>query len=384
MAPVSQKFLCQVCTADRLEIIDLYAGLPRVTSDCKPWPSGGKMAVCHACGATQKLPDAAWFDDIGRIYKEYEIYKLSSGAEQVIFNGNGSAAPRSQTLVDFIGRSVSLPAQGKLIDIGCGNGGALRTFSSALPAWRLYGTELSDAALPLLKTLPNFVQLFTGEQPEIDERFELVTMIHSLEHMPEPSRTLKEASGLMTDAGMLFVEIPDVETSPFDLVVADHLMHFSRATLRFLAERNGFSVQVLRNDLLPKENTLLASRGGVSAQTPDASAGIALVKRNTAWLRAVIDLATSAANFGRPFGLFGTSISGMWLYGALQDKIEFFVDEDESRIGQKVDGRPIVALKDIPKDSRVFVPLIPAVAKKVIARLAPWKAQFVAPPPLAS
>jgi len=380
---VADKFVCQVCLTDRLEKIELYADLPRVTSDCKPWPAGGKMAVCHACGAAQKLPDAAWFDDIDRIYKAYQIYELSSGAEQVIFNGDGGAAPRSRLLVDFIQRTVALPPEGKLIDIGCGNGGALRIFSEVLPDWKLYGTELTNASLPGLMRLPNFVQLFTGERPDILERFDLVTMIHSLEHMPEPSKTLKDAGDLLTASGNLFVEIPDVEMSPFDLIVADHLMHFSRATLRLLAERNGFNLQVLRNDLLPKENTLLARRGTVSPAWPDAAAGIALANRNIKWLHAVVETATKAASSNASFGLFGTSISATWLYGALRDKVKFFVDEDGTRIGKQIDGRPIIAPQDIPKDAIVFAPLIPAVADKVIARLSPWNQQFMAPPSLA-
>jgi trans-aconitate methyltransferase len=339
------------------------------------------MSVCHACGAVQKIPDAAWFDDIGRIYRGYQIYQLSDGSEQVIFNGDGKAMPRSRLLFEFIKRTTALPSRGKLIDIGCGNGGALRTFSESLPEWKLYGTELTDASLAGLKRLPNFVQLFSGERPEIRERFDLVTMIHSLEHMPEPSRTLKEAASLLTDSGKLFVEIPDVETSPFDLVVADHLMHFSRATLRLLVERAGFSVQVLRNDILPKENTLVAVRETIRPAEADASAGIALVKRNVNWLGAVVALATKAASSGT-FGLFGTSISSTWLYGSLHEKIAFFVDEDESRVGKSVDGRPIVAPKDMPKDGVVFVPLIPAVAEKVIGRLSRWGVQFIAPPPM--
>jgi len=384
MLRVTDKLVCQVCAVDRLELIEHYPNLPRVTSDCKPWPAGGKMAVCQACGAAQKIPDAAWFDEIDRIYSGYQIYNLSDGSEQVIFCGDGTAAPRSRLLIEFIQRTEPLPSKGKLIDLGCGNGGALRTFSEALPEWKLYGTELTDDSLEGLKRLPNFVRLFTGKQAEIKEHFDLVTMIHSLEHMPAPAKTLREAADFLTDDGKLFVEIPDVEASPFDLIVADHLMHFSRATLRLLAERAGFSVQVLRNDMLPKENTLIAKRRTVSPAKPDAAAGIALVKRNVEWLHALIDLAVKTASSGKSFGLFGTSISATWLSGILREKIAFFVDEDETRIGKTIEGRPIVAPTNMPTEAVVLVPLIPAVAEKLVGRLSRWRAQFILPPALTS
>jgi SAM-dependent methyltransferase len=380
MESVMGQLRCQICEADRLQILDTYADIPRVTSDCKPWPAGGKMSVCHSCGAVQKIPDAAWFEDINRIYGGYQIYDLSAGAEQVIFNSEGEAAPRSRLLVEFIRSNVSLALKGRLIDLGCGNGAALESFSKALPDWKLYGSELSEAASPFLNSLPNFVQLFTAEPRDIGGAYDLVSMIHSLEHMPFPSRTLAEALRLLSDDGVFFVEIPDVETSPFDLVVADHLGHFSRATLRYLFERNGFSVQTLRNDLLPKENTLLARRGNVDALLPDAAQGIFLANRNVAWLHAVIDRARQVASRSSQFGIFGTSISGTWLFGALRDEIDFFVDEDKTRVGQKLQGRPIIAPSEVPKGADVFVPLIPSVAEKVFARLAPLGIRFIAPP----
>jgi len=381
---VNKAFLCQVCSAGRLELIDSYARIPRVTSDCKPWPAGGKMAVCGDCGAVQKLPDAVWLDEIGRIYRDYQIYDLSNGAEQVIFNGAGNAAPRSRTLVDFLLRAISPPAMGKLIDIGCGNGAALGTFSSAptLSRWSLYGSELSASALPALKALPNFVELFVGDLDDIKERFDIVTMIHSLEHMPAPTQSLVQALRLLAAGGTLFVEVPDVETSPFDLIVADHLMHFSRVTLRYLASRVGCSVRILRNDVLPKEITFVAQLGASPAQKPDASQGADIARAGVDWLQRVIDAADAAAARGAPFGIFGTSISAMWLYGARPGRVAFFVDEDRTRIGRNIDGRPIVAPADIPAGATVFVPLVPAVAERVIARLSTPNAQLIAPPVL--
>lgn len=338
------------------------------------------MTVCRDCGAAQKLPDAAWLDEIGRIYRDYQIYELSKGAEQVIFNQAGDAAPRSRTLVDFLLRAISPPTTGKLIDIGCGNGAALGTFSPALSQWSLYGSELSASTSPTLRALPNFVELFVGDLTDIKERFDIVTMIHSLEHMPVPARSLEQALRLLAAGGTLFVEVPDVETSPFDLIVADHLMHFSRATLRYLASRVGYSVQILRNDVLPKEITLVGQSGASPAQKPDASQGVDIARTSVNWLQRVIEAAGDAAARGGPFGIFGTSISAMWLYGARQGRVAFFVDEDRTRIGQNIDGRPIVSPADIPADATVFVPLVPAVAERVIARLSAPRTRFVAPP----
>src|SRR5690349_12655478 len=178
------SYQCQVCSADALESLDEYRSLPRVTSDAKPWPSGGKLSVCHGCGAIQKLPDEKWRDEAMQIYRNYEMYHLSGGSEQLVFADSGAALPRSQQLVDFVMQRLNPARNGKVIDIGCGNGEALANFADVVPEWKLYGSELTDRARPALRRLKSFVNLYTVPPHEIDERFTLVTMIHSLEHMP--------------------------------------------------------------------------------------------------------------------------------------------------------------------------------------------------------
>jgi SAM-dependent methyltransferase len=376
-------FSCRICSGTKLEPIAGYTALPRVTSDCKPWPAGGTMTVCLDCGAAQKRPDAAWFDEIDRIYKAYQIYDLSSGSEQVIFNDQGVARPRSHALVDFVIREARTGSSGTLIDIGCGNGAALANFSSALPGWSLYGTELSDAPLERLKTLPNFGGFYTEPPRKIDKRFDIVTMIHALEHMPEPLETLQESAGLLSDGGQVFVEIPNVETSLFDLLIADHMMHFSPAHLAYVAGRAGLKAEILRDDVLPKEITMLASRGKGDAPLPDAQRGKSLVEGHIDWLSRVIEAARAAAEEATSFGIFGTSISGMWLYGALRDRVSFFVDEDVSRLGGAYDGRPILSPENAPVGSTVFMPFNPNAAASVYRRLKDiGPGRIMQPPPM--
>jgi 2-polyprenyl-3-methyl-5-hydroxy-6-metoxy-1,4-benzoquinol methylase len=373
---------CAVCDGNSLREVAGFAELSRVTSDCKPWPAGGKLHCCANCGAVQKIADQTWFDEIKEIYDQYEIYHLSAGAEQVIFGGN--IAPRSRTLVDFVIAKAELPRQGRLIDVGCGNGAALVNFSHALPGWRLSGSELSDKALVNLRNLPNFEKLYTVDIAEIPGKFDVVAMIHALEHMPAPHATLEASDEHLAENGTLFIEVPDLETSPFDILVADHRSHFTRTTLGHLAARAGMKALALTNQVLPKEITFLGRRGDTQADVrPDPQIGRRIVEATVGWLAAVQRSARQAARGGR-FGIFGTSIAGMSLYGAIRDDVEFFVDEDRTRVGQSFEGRPILSPDQAPAGSTVFVSLAPPIAAKVVGRLSKLPARFVAPPDLAA
>jgi 2-polyprenyl-3-methyl-5-hydroxy-6-metoxy-1,4-benzoquinol methylase len=372
-------YLCQVCASAALEVVDGYGALPRVTSDAKPWPSGGTLTVCTACGAIQKLPDQVWLREAKKIYDDYEMYYLSDGAEQLVFTSGGDAQPRSRQLIEYLVASAALPENGRVLDIGCGNGAALAEFAQMLPRWRLYGSEITERSLHRLRRLENFVRLFTEPPSQIAERFNVATMIHSLEHMPSPRAMVADAVSLLCPGGVLFIEVPDIEASPFDLLVADHLMHFSSPTLALLVARAGLRPAALVTDVVPKEITLLARAGESRASAPDPKRGVHIARTTVAWLQEVLSRARALAaeNF---IGIFGTAIAAMALYGALRDHVSFFVDEDPMRIGRHYDGKPVLAPANIPEGSAVFVALPPQRAQQIADRLSDFPVRFVLPP----
>jgi hypothetical protein len=93
----------------------------------------------------------------------------------------------------------------------------------------------------------------------------------------------------------------------------------------------------------------------------------------------VVDQACNAADRSGPFGIFGTSVAAMWLYGELQSKVDFFVDEDPGRIGT-LHGRPVLTPDRIPQGATVYLTLIPAVAGPVAKRIARPDLHLEVPP----
>ena len=80
-SPVSDR--CHNCGAAPLKRALGYENLFRVTSDCKPWPPGGQMGLCEACGLLQAVTNKRWEDESRDIYTGYEIYHQSGGIEQL-------------------------------------------------------------------------------------------------------------------------------------------------------------------------------------------------------------------------------------------------------------------------------------------------------------
>lgn len=385
IAPTGRE--CRVCGSSALREFDKFRGLKRVTSDSRPWEAGGRLAVCGECGGVQKLVEPGWLEDIERIYKSYMIYHQADGKEQPIFAGGGAPPlPRSLALAQHLDQKLQVARRAQVLDFGCGTGVALRTFSARYPQWKLYGAELSTKSLALLQRVPGFAELFTCPPSEIPMQFDLITAFHALEHVLEPVATLQGLFDRLADGGVLFVQVPDAGKNPYDLVIADHLLHFTLESLRITAQRAGCNVVEATDSVLPKELTLIARSGHVAHQSVLHSHGagpsLERVDAQIDWLVKQVWSASALARDSRHFGLFGTSISATWLAGYLDDRISFFVDEDESRVGGRHMGKPILAPAGVGPDADVYVPLIPVVAATVAERLSRPGARFHKPPPL--
>ena len=365
---------CHVCGADAVALVERYERLQRVTSDCKPWPAGGRLGVCSACGTIQKAFHRDWALECADIYRQYEVYHQSgTGSEQAVFDAvSGQPASRSSRLLDVLAGTYLGPS-GRLIDIGCGNGAFLRAASSRLANWVLAGAELDGRHRAAVEAIPGVEGLYTGKPDAFPGRFDAATMIHALEHMVEPMAFLQAVATRLNAGARLVLEVPDVAANPFDLLIVDHAVHFTQPILRGVVERSGYDVLFASDAVVAKELTLVAQPVAPRAcLAPRDDAGIRLASQWVAWLEATASAARARSGpvaGPRPFGLFGTSIAATWLASEVGAAVGFFVDEDPNRAGRSFMGRPVVRPGDVKEGSAVFVGLAPSVASRVAVRL---------------
>lgn len=366
---------CAVCGTASLHDVAGFGDLRRVTSDIRPWPAGGRLCVCSTCGTVQKPDDLGWRKDISHIYGSYQAYRMSGGMEQAVFReADNAAMRRSERLIEAFIQAVGPADTGGALDVGCGNGAMLRALSSMLPHWTLYGQDLDDREGPALQAIPGFSALIAKPIQEVTGRFDLVTMSHSLEHLPDPLAGLIAIRELLATGGRLFIQVPDASENPFDLAVADHRCHFSPDTLRLLLNRAGFAVDVLAA-WTDKELSLVAQPVGDSAAanippTPEGEKAVARVARQIAWLCRLVAEARSQAGHG-PIGIFGTAVAGTWLAQHVPGRVAFFVDEDPARIGRHHLGCPVLSPSQIPAGHPVLMPLPARMANRIADRLTP-------------
>ncbi|RXZ33724.1 class I SAM-dependent methyltransferase [Oxalobacteraceae bacterium CAVE-383] len=369
---------CHICSGALLPLSD-FSTLVQVTSDCRPWRGGGALAVCTKCDTVQKPTTASWLKEADEIYAEYAIYNQGGGAEQATFDLNsGAATARSEKIVEWLNAAGQLPAGGKLLDIGCGNGAFLRAFSQQYPDWQLTGLELNDRNRAAVEAIPGVTQLHVGPLSALNERFDLIVLIHALEHIPEPVRYVAALTEHLNPGGRLLIEVPDLDNSPFDILIADHATHFTAGTLQRVVEAAGFAPLTLQRGFVPKELSLLAVRAADAASSLVAS-DLPGKNRDTAaahlsWLHSLVQRSQQVQG---DFSIFGTSISATWMAASMDRQADFFIDEDYNRVGGSHMGRPIYHPTAMPSTPTVLVPLRADIAQEIAKRYAQLECDFV-------
>lgn len=362
---------CHVCGASPLRLLDGSGEFSMVSSDCRPSPWRGPLAVCPACATVVKPLDAAWSEATAAIYARYDIYHQSNGQEQPTFV-DGRATPRSAALLRWLEAKKPFRPEGILSDAGCGNGAFLRVFSSAHPSWRLRGLEWGERHHDEVKAIPGVECFDSSGLSGLCGTNDAVSMIHVLEHIPDPGQALGLVREHLAPDGVLILLVPDHTLNPFDLAIADHCTHFGSDSLVSLLEDSGFEVLAIdRGAAIPKEIAAVArpsARRGRTASGADGATRDALTSLR--FLTSLLGVA-GAISRDEPVGIFGTSVGGIWLASQQGVRTGFFVDEDPSRLGKELMGLPVYAPADVPAGSSIVVPLAPSVADAVISRLGP-------------
>ncbi|MFH1148462.1 MAG: class I SAM-dependent methyltransferase [Pseudomonadota bacterium] len=320
----------------------------------------------------QKIIDDTWRTEMSRIYQKYSIYHQSEGTEQTVFDGrSGRCSPRSLRLIEYLQVHAMPPRTGRLLDVGSGNGAFLREFSRSFPLWSLAGTELTDRYRSVIEGIKGVKRLYTCPPEEVPGVFDLVTLVHVLEHIPDPCGLISQLQDKLSPGGWLLLEVPEFLQNPFDLVVADHCTHFTFDTLRSHVQNAGYEINCATADWIPKELTILAQKTDRICNTAlDAPLEDTFkpVLKSLRWLDSLREAARNMASTG--FGLFGTSIAATWLFTELGGAVEFFVDEDINRAGKRLMGRPIYRPSQVPKGSHVLIVLPPKPGRQILARIA--------------
>lgn len=384
---IDTDLACHICGAQQLNLLPNYHTLPRVASDCVPWRSGGKLATCKVCKCVQNPVDQHWHAETAEIYSTYKLYRQSAGSEQGVFSENKQATPRSKKIFQQAAPYLKLKSPGRLLDIGCANGGLLRCFGNLAPHWKMVGFEIDEKRREEVEIIPGVEAFASGSLEKINKRFDIITLMHVFEHLPNPRKWLEDLKQLLNSNGLVIIQVPDPKTNPYNLLVADHCSHFLMSDLINIAQHAGYEVVTYSDKWVSREFSILirplVSEKLLKPDVPNNTQANnnTYPEKSVQWLHDIVNLAALFPK-DKPRGIWGTAIAATWLYSLMDNTVDFFVDEDPSRIGQQHLGMPIYSPEMAPNNSNIFIALIPEIAANVVNRWSHLNACLHVPPGL--
>ena len=162
---------------------------------------------------------------------------------------------RNETLIDDTRRFEFLKTSmtnKKVLDFGSGNGGFLKLTKNI--SKKVLGVELEKAIIPFYKeeniSLENNVD-------NINEKFDIITSFHVIEHIKEPLKILDKLKNLLEDNGRLIIEVPNANDALLTIYENEafsnftywscHLYLYTHHTLNLLAKQAGFEVEFIKH-----------------------------------------------------------------------------------------------------------------------------------------
>lgn len=361
---------CRLCSAP-LSLPEYSAAAPALLDGGKALDVSTEVFVCDRCGLAQS-PD---FPQMQEFYAhEYKVSLDSADHDQIITLGNGKSEFRTDFQKEAV-LNLADPCSGaRVLDFGSGKATTLKKLRMARPDIVPYIFDVSEDYRPHWAAWVDPDKTATYKIPDAWlGRFDLVTAHFVLEHVAEPVDTLRLLATLLAPAGRLYLSVPNSLANPGDLLVVDHLSHFSIGSLA-----NALSIAGLRpiviNDTDFPGALLACCEPSETAKTVEYPAETPLLRKAAAAWQTMCEnlLREAKLNSDSKAAIYGAGFYGSYIRTILngQGNIACFIDANPHLQGTEHLGLPVISPGTIPDDiAVVYAGLNPLKARQIVSKI---------------
>jgi 2-polyprenyl-3-methyl-5-hydroxy-6-metoxy-1,4-benzoquinol methylase len=200
---------------------------------------------CTACGLMRQ----GWISDASKSAVSFVDY--AGGTERFRRQRAEKEAAHTGDFLQISDRlDAYFPRKGKVLEIGCAMGTTLSGFRQK--GWQVLGVEPEEWTCDQAKSRHGLEVICAPfeEAGLPKESFDVVLLLHVIEHVTDPLTALRQISDLIRPGGFLVLETPRYDTLMFHVlrgrersVIPEHLHYFTRKSMLAMCRDAGFDAR---------------------------------------------------------------------------------------------------------------------------------------------
>lgn len=233
---------CNVC-GEETNILVKFDRKRSITSLGRILDASSQIFHCEKCSHCQTVPSIDLCEYYSNDYKtlsssfdEDDLYAIQDGTP--IYRNEHIAKTLIYKLPQYAHNRVGV------LDFGCGKSLAMKHFKRLSNNEDVYLYDVSQDYIQFWDSFIPSSQYSCFVLPEEwSEKFDLVTSFFSLEHVADPLSELRKIRNVLKKTGHLYIVVPNMYSANVaDMLVIDHVQHYSESSMRHLMSKSGFSL----------------------------------------------------------------------------------------------------------------------------------------------
>lgn len=317
--------------------------------------------------------------DAYRYYdEEYNIDLNSEEEDQLYKVEKGKNIYRSDHQYKIFKDYFLISADTIILDYGCAKSSTMRKLSKDISIYP-YLFDVSSCYKDFWLTFTKKENCAIHTIPDNwYDKFDIVTSFFSLEHVHQANDFVKQVHNVLKLNASFFLIVPDTLVNIADFIVNDHVNHFTKESITFLLEKNGFKVDFINTKdyygalivKATKVNQNLVSKTIHETTYNDKS----IMKVATYWNNYNETLKKTIATIGNEsFAIYGSGFYGSLIYqstSSIHENFVFFIDKNPFRQKETLFEYKIVAPEDVKeKVKHIIVGLNPSISRDAISQV---------------
>lgn len=368
---------CYVCHSESHTPIFRSEENWSLTSTCELIEGETNVDFCNDCGHIQTqlmLNEREFYED------SYQILTNSFDEDQLICDEQGKQVFRSTAQAELLLENLNFEADAQVLDFGCAKGATAFQIKQSRPGWNV---SLFDHSSLYKGFWQNHLQDFESACGVIpsswSEKFDAVVSCYVLEHISDLSNALSSIRAVLKPSGQFQFLVPNVQENFADLLVTDHVNHFTTCSLETLLQKSGFQIKSIDSNAISgalfvtaeKSEELMSLKlenvAEIKSQTLESVLGISQFWQGVK--SQILEFEDRQSDERRAV-IYGAGFYGASIHQMLKntDRITCFLDANPHRQGQEFLGKPILAPEEIPNDVKViYCGLNPRISRRVLS-----------------